>query len=318
MDIAVVGSTNVDLVTYIDRMPVPGETLPARDFALGCGGKGANQAVAATRLGSEVLFVTRIGNDPFAELSLRNFLENGIETHFVSRTDTTSGVAPILVGPDGENSILIVAGANAHLSVADIDRAAEAIARCRLLVLQLEIPLETVYRAVQLGAEAGIPVLLNPAPVPPELDLERIANVDYLVPNVGELQALTRLRRGRPVGQDSGHEVEASAGALLACGIANVIVTLGGEGVLWVNDDHSVRFPARSVEPVDTTGAGDAFIGCLAHCLVHTGDVRRSIELATAYAADSVTRRGTQTAYATAADFRARTGFALPWPTRSS
>lgn len=302
VDIAVIGSTNVDLITYVDRMPEPGETLAARDFALGCGGKGANQAIAAARLGSSVLMVTRVGNDAFGEMSLKNYAANGIDTRFVLRTDTTSGVAPILVDPDGENSILIVAGANAHLSPADVDAAANEIGQCGLIVLQLEVPLDTVYRAIELGRDTGIPVLLNPAPAHPDLDLDRI-RVDYLVPNQGELLKLA----GK-----SDIEPEEAARSLIDRGVRHVIVTLGGAGVLWVHGDGEEHVPAHGVEPVDTTGAGDAFIGCLAHSLVRTGDIRTSIGYAAAYAADSVTRRGTQTSYATAGDFRTRTGFKMP------
>ncbi|HHV22796.1 MAG TPA: ribokinase [Propionibacterium sp.] len=307
MDIAVVGSTNIDLVTYLDRMPEPGETLGARDFAMGCGGKGANQAVAAARLGSEVLLVTRIGNDRFGDLSLRNFTDHGIDTRHVLRTETTSGVAPILVTPDGENSILIVPGANAQLSPADVDAAAADIARCRLIMVQLEVPLETVCRAVDLGAELGIPVLLNPAPVTPDLDLDRITSVDYLVPNAGELQALASGRGGVP----EADPIDA-AQTLVERGIRNVVVTLGSAGVLWATEAETRHIPAHPVRVVETTGAGDAFIGCLSHCLVRTGDVAASIGFAVAYAADSVTRRGTQSSYATAAEIRTRLGVHLP------
>ena len=195
MDIAVIGSNNVDLITYINRMPREGETLEAPKFQMGCGGKGANQAIAAARLGSSVLMLTRVGNDAFAENTVANFAANGVDTAHVLRTEASSGVAPIFVDPEGRNSILIVKGANGLLSPEDVADAAEDLAKTKLIVLQLEIPLETVYAAIEFGNERGIPVLLNPAPAHPELDLDRIKGCDYFMPNESELALLT----GMPV-----------------------------------------------------------------------------------------------------------------------
>ncbi|RFT40572.1 ribokinase, partial [Gardnerella vaginalis] len=143
MEIAVVGSNMVDLISYINRMPTDGETVEAPDFHMGCGGKGANQAVAASRMGSKVLMVTRVGNDVFAENTINNFEKNGIDSKFVMRTDATSGVAPIFVDPQSRNSIIIVKGANAKLKPNDVEKARSEISKCKLIVLQLEIPLET-------------------------------------------------------------------------------------------------------------------------------------------------------------------------------
>ena len=195
MDIAVIGSNMVDLISYVERMPVQGETLAAPDFHMGCGGKGANQAVAASRLGSEVLMLTRVGNDIFAKNTIDNFAKNGIDTRFVLETDSTSGVAPIFVDQDSNNSIIIVLGANNLLSPADIDAASAGIAACKLIVLQLEVPLETVYAAIDFGNAHGIPVLLNPAPAHPDLDIERVKGCTYFMPNETELALLT----GMPV-----------------------------------------------------------------------------------------------------------------------
>ncbi|MEL4356664.1 MULTISPECIES: ribokinase [unclassified Luteococcus] len=299
MDIAVIGSNMVDLITYITRMPQLGETLAGSDFQLGCGGKGANQAIAASRLGSSVLMLTRVGDDSFAEMQVRNFEQNGIDTRFVLPTRASSGVAPIFVDEQARNSIVIVKGANDLLSPADIDAAWEQISGCRLIVLQLEVPLETVYHAIDLGREHGIPVLLNPAPATPELDLARIATVDYFVPNESELALLT----GRPV--ESVQQVEAAVEELVATGMRNVIVTLGERGVLWAADGRTELIEATPVQAVDSTGAGDAFIGCFSHALVSGQDVQTALRLANAYAADSVTRRGTQASYATAEEFAA-------------
>ena len=297
MDIAVIGSNNVDLVTYIDRMPVEGETIEAPDFQLGCGGKGANQAVAASKLGSEVLMITRVGNDIFAENTRENFRQHGISDKYILPTDCSSGVAPIFVDPEGKNSIIIVKGANALLSPEDLEKAREDIAACKLIVLQLEINLETVYAAIELGQELGVPVLLNPAPASPELDLEKVKSVEFFMPNETELALLT----GKPV--ETLDDISAAARSLLDAGIKNVIVTLGSRGVLWASQDGETLLESRKVEVVDSTGAGDAFIGCFSHYFVKTGDIARSLELANSYAADSVTKRGTQTSYATAEEF---------------
>lgn len=297
MDIAVIGSNMVDLITYIDRMPADGETVEAPDFKMGSGGKGANQAVAASRLGSDVLMLTRVGNDMFADNTIRNFAENGIDTTYVLRTEASSGVAPIFVDQNSNNSIIIVKAANNELSPADIDAAAAAIKKCQLIVLQLEIPFETVYAAIRFGTENGIPVLLNPAPAHPDLDLEKIRGCEYFVPNESELALLT----GMPV--DSLDDVRSAAHVLLDAGIKNVIVTLGARGALWVRGNEETLIEGAAVDAKDTTGAGDAFIGCFSHFLVNTGDVERSLRLANSYAADSVTKLGTQTSYASATEF---------------
>ena len=235
MDIAVIGSNNVDLITYINRMPREGETLEAPKFQMGCGGKGANQAIAAARLGSRVLMLTRVGNDVFAENTVANFAANGVDTAHVLRTEASSGVAPIFVDPEGRNSILIVKGANGLLSPEDVADAAEDLAKTKLIVLQLEIPLETVYAAIEFGNARGIPVLLNPAPAHPELDLDRIKGCDYFMPNESELALLT----GMPV--ENPEQAEEAARSLLDAGIRNIVVTLGSRGALWINETHSRR-----------------------------------------------------------------------------
>ena len=291
MDIAVIGSNMVDLVTYINRMPVEGETVEAPDFKLGCGGKGANQAVAAAKLGSEVLMLTRVGNDIFAENTIENFRRHNIDTRYILKSDASSGVAPIFVDPESRNSI-IIKGANKLLTSADIDAAAEDIKKCKLIVLQLEIPTETVYAAVKFGEEHGIPVLFNPAPAQPDLVLDQVKSCEFIVPNETELSLLT----GMPV--DSEDDIRKAAVALHQAGVKNVIVTLGSKGVLWLDQDGKERmFPSFKVKARDTTGAGDAFIGCFSHVYVKTGDIAKAIETANRYAADSVTRLGTQTSY---------------------
>jgi ribokinase len=171
----------VDLVAYIDQMPAPGETLEADDFAMGCGGKGANQAVAAAELGAKVLFVSKVGDDLFAENTISNLMRQGVETRHVGRVPgRSSGVAPILVDRTCQNRILIVPGANRELQPADVDAASADIARCRLVLLQLEVPLPTVYRAIDVARDAGVPVLPNPAPASRSLDLEQVRRCEYV------------------------------------------------------------------------------------------------------------------------------------------
>ncbi|MDR6228698.1 ribokinase [Pseudomonas sp. SORGH_AS199] len=296
--IAVIGSNMVDLITYIERLPVQGETLEAPDFALGCGGKGANQAVAAAKLGSEVLMVTKVGDDLFADNTLANFRRFGIDTrHVIRAPGRSSGVAPIFVQPDSHNSILIVKGANAALGPADIQAAEADLRDCALIVLQLEIALETVYAAIDCGQRLGIPVLLNPAPAVADLSAAHLARLDYFVPNETELALVS----GLPV-QDR-ESAFAAARVLAGRGIRHVVVTLGASGALYVGEEGEFSLPGQPVAAIDTTGAGDAFIGCFAHGRVQGLGLRDAMQRAVAYSALSVTGRGTQTSYPEAAVF---------------
>jgi ribokinase len=297
--IAVVGSNMIDLITYVDRMPEAGETVEAPRFEMGFGGKGANQAVAAARLGSQVMMVARVGDDAFGKNYLENFRDQGIDVRHVSPAPGFSnGVAPIFVDPSGENRILIVKGANTQLSQADVDRAAEDLAACDLILMQLEVPLETVYHTVALAARLGKDVLLNPAPAHPELEVARLAGLTFLVPNQTELALLS----GMPTGSVA--ENEAAARSLLRKGIRTVIVTLGGDGALLVTEAGTRHVPPVRVKPVDTTGAGDAFIGSFAHHYAAARDAGEALRQAVRYAALSITRPGTQKSYAGAAEFR--------------
>ncbi|MBV16268.1 MAG: ribokinase [Thalassospira sp.] len=299
--IAIVGSNMVDLITYTDRMPVPGETIEAPRFEMGCGGKGANQAIAAARLGADVMMVTKVGDDIFADNTIRNFETSGIDTRFVDRVPgTSSGIAPIFVEPSGENSILIIKGANATLSPADVDRAADALRECDLIIMQQEIPLETIYYTIAFGARHGIETLFNPAPADPDLDTRKIEAVTFLVPNQTELATIS----GRKVDNDK--DAEAAARSLIARGIRTVIVTLGSRGALLITSNEPPRrIEPVQVTPVDTTGAGDAFIGSFARYYVESRDLDAALHMAVRYAADSITRSGTQKSYATKREFEA-------------
>jgi len=298
--IAVVGSNNVDLVTYVNRMPVRGETVEAPGFEMGHGGKGANQAVAAAKLGASVFMVTAVGDDMFADGTIKNLALAGVDTRHVKRVaGRSSGVAPIMVEPSGENSILIVKGANADLSPADVERAAEDLKACDLILLQLEIPLETVYATIAFGKRHGVKTVLNPAPATPELDPERVRDVSFFIPNETELAILT----GMPVGTEE--EIGKAAFSLVEKGVETVIVTLGSRGALLTTGLGVRRIAPVRVEPVDTTGAGDAFVGSFARYFGGGLGLEAALGLAARYAADSVTRRGTQKAYASEAQFQA-------------
>ncbi|MEQ4692370.1 ribokinase [Providencia manganoxydans] len=292
MDIAVIGSNMVDLITYTDQMPKEGETLEASSFKIGCGGKGANQAVAAAKLNSKVIMLTKVGDDIFADNTIRNLESYGINTRYVEKVPcTSSGVAPIFVNPNSANSILIVKGANKFLSPEDIERAAEDLKKCKLIVLQLEVQLETVYHAIAFGNKHNIPVLLNPAPAQRTLDLDFACRCDFFVPNETELEILTNM----PV--DTMDNIRRAAQSLLDKGLKNLIVTLGEKGALWMTRDSELLIPAIKVNAIDTSGAGDAFIGCFSHYYVHTGNIADALKKAVLFSAFSVTGKGTQSSY---------------------
>jgi ribokinase len=296
--IAVIGSNNVDLVTYVTRMPVRGETVEAPSFEMGHGGKGANQAIAAAKLGAVVAMVTKVGDDVFADMTIKNFAAFGVDTTHVGRVKgRSSGVATIMVEPSGENCILIVKGANAEISPADVERAAEDLKRCDLILLQLEAPLETVYAAIAFGKRHGVKTLLNPAPATAELDPGKISEASFLVPNETELAILTGML------VETEDQIAKAALSLIAKGIETVIVTMGARGALLATAAQVRRIAPVRVTPVDTTGAGDAFVGAFARYFAAGLGLEAALDRAVRYAADSVTRRGTQKAYATEAEF---------------
>ncbi|MBP2169662.1 ribokinase [Erwinia toletana] len=299
MDIAVIGSNMVDLITYTNTMPKAGETLEAPDFAIGCGGKGANQAVAAAKLGASVMMISKVGEDLFADNTVNNLQAFGIDTrHVTVAPGVSSGVAPIFVDDQSQNRILIVKGANNQLLPADIDAAAAQLKQCQLIILQLEIPLPTVYHAIDFASQHGIAVILNPAPAVTELDIDYACRCDFFMPNETELEILT----GLPVATEE--EVLRAGQTLLSRGLKNLIITLGSRGSVWMQGDSVYRVSPTAVQAVDTSGAGDAFIGCFAHYLVQNGDIRQAMQLASAFAACSVTGRGTQRSYPDAITFQ--------------
>ena len=297
--IAVVGSANIDLTTFTNQFPRPGETIFAPKFNLGFGGKGANQAVAARLCGAEVFMVARVGDDLFGPATIENFRKQGIDpTHVKQVEGLSSGVAPIFVEPGGQNRILVVKGANDALTPADVDAAAETLKTADCIVLQFEIPLETVYHTVQFAHQHGIRCIVNPAPAQP-VDMQALRNLDYLVPNETEAEAIT----GLPV--KSAEDAQKCAEQLLAGGIRQVIITLGSKGSLLAGRGGSEHVPAFSVKSVDSTGAGDAFIGSFAVFLAEGVPEKEAVRRANLYAGLSTTGVGTQKSFYDRARFDA-------------
>ena len=289
--IVVVGSANVDLTTFTDQFPRPGETLFGDHFDLGFGGKGANQAVAAVHCGAKVHMVSRVGDDLFGPATIHNFKKLGIGTRHVRRIKgISSGVAPIFVEKNGQNRIIVVKGANDRLAPRDVDEAAPLIQRADAIILQFEIPLRTVYHTIRLAQRSGVRCILNPAPALP-VELDRLAGVDYFIPNESEAESIT----GRPVG--TVEEAKACARYLLDQGLRRVILTLGARGALLATREGIELIPAFNVEVKDSTGAGDAFIGSFAVFLAEAVPEREAVARANLYAAISTMSVGTQKSF---------------------
>ncbi len=297
--IAVVGSANIDLTTFTEQFPKPGETIFGQKFDLGFGGKGANQAVAARLCGADVTMVARVGKDLFGPATIENFKKQGIDTRHVKEVESlSSGVAPIFVEPNGQNRIFVVKGANEALKPADVDAAAEELRQADCIVLQFEIPLATVYYTIGFAHQNGIRCILNPAPGQP-VDMEALAGLDYLVPNESEAESIT----GMPVGNLA--EAEKCAQKLLAGGIRRVIITLGANGCLLAGPEKREHLPAFPVRSIDSTGAGDAFIGSFAVFLGEGLPEREALRRANLYAGLSTEAVGTQKSFYDRARFDA-------------
>jgi ribokinase len=289
--VAVVGSANIDLTTFADRFPKPGETIFGQRFDLGFGGKGANQAVAARLCGADVFMVARVGSDLFGPATIDNFKRLGIDTSHVKQVEgLSSGVAPIFVDPDGQNRILVVKGANDALKPADVDRAAEMLKAADCIVLQFEIPLETVYYTVAFARKNGIRCILNPAPAQP-VDMRELTGLDYFVPNESEAETITG------IAVRSLDDARGCAEKLTRDGIRRVIITLGSKGCLLAGRELSEHVSAFPVRSIDSTGAGDAFIGSFAVFLAEGLTEQEAVRRANLYAALSTTGVGTQKSF---------------------
>ncbi|WAM38289.1 ribokinase [Leuconostoc pseudomesenteroides] len=291
IDVLVIGSNVMDLISYVDRLPHKGETVEAPSFEMGFGGKGANQAVAASRLGARVAMLTCVGNDNFGVETRANFVANHIDISGVLTGHQSNGVAPIFVESNGDNRILVVQGANTELTPEVLLDKIDLIKRAKVIVLQQEVPMPTNIKAIHLAKKYNIPIIYNPAPAH-KLPLDVLPAVDYLIPNESELTAITKM----PV--STVQETKAAVRRLLSFGVANVIVTMGDRGALWITaGQEATLVDGQDVNAIDTTGAGDAFVGAFAHYFARGESLETAIIQANAYAALSVMTRGTQKSY---------------------
>jgi ribokinase len=286
--VVVVGSANMDMVVDVDRFPIPGETVFGRSFAMHPGGKGANQAVAAARLGSEVLFIGKMGADVFAERLSASMNGQGVNLdHLLVDDALPTGTALIMVDGKAQNEIIVVSGSNMALTPADMESHREAFATAKVVLFQLEIPVGTVLRGAQIARSYGAVVILNPAPAA-DLPDELFGLIDYITPNETEATAMTGLS------VNDVETAEAAGKILLERGVRNALLTLGEKGALLVSADGARHFPAFIVDAVDTTAAGDAFNGALAHYLTQGLAAAEAILKANSVAALAVQKQGAQ------------------------
>ena len=264
-------------------MPEYGSTTMAKIFHIACGGKGANQAIAASRLGADVLMVSAVGNDIFGKMAWENFICNNIDTrHVITAPDMTSGVAVILVETCGQYRSVFYRGTSDALTPEKFFNAANDLKKCGMFVIQLEIPLETVYTAIDFAVENKIPVVLNPSPINKKFSADMACKCKFAIVNEIELNVLTNM----PVDTQEN---------ILAAG--EYLLSRGADGSIWLANDKTEFIPTLKVDAIDSTGAGDAYIGCFVETYARTGKILESIQRASKYAAFSVTRKGTQDSY---------------------
>lgn len=288
-NVVVLGSLNMDLVVRTERIPRPGETVRGHGFTMVPGGKGANQAAAIARLGTAVTMLGRIGQDAFGEAMLKNLREQGVETRYVLvDPEAPSGIAMITVQEDGENAIVVAAGANGRLTPDDVEAARDLLHTAHWLVCQFETPLPVVRHAIALAASVGVRVVLNPAPAYP-IDAAFLQGVYCLVVNETEAETLT----GLPI--DSLAAAEKAARMLQMLGVPIVVVTLGADGAFFVAPETAAHIPAQKVHVVDTTAAGDAFIGGLVSALDRDMPLSEAVRYATCAGTLATTVFGAQT-----------------------
>ena len=285
--VVVVGSINMDLVTICNRVPEGGETLFGEEFFQVPGGKGANQAVAIGKLGTEVTMLGKVGKDSFGKDLIEAMKKSGVNTEYIEEGEKATGIAKIIVEKSGQNRILVVAGANSEVDKAYIDKHLDVIKSCDILVAQLEIPVETVAYALEKAKEFGKKTILNPAPAR-ELSEDIIKNSDLIIPNESELAVITGMKT------DTREEIKLAAEKLLNLGVNNLIVTLGSKGSLHLNKEICEFHSAYKVKAIDTTAAGDSFIGGFVRELKENS-VGEAIEFATKVSAIAVTKKGAQT-----------------------
>jgi ribokinase len=294
--VLVIGSSNTDMIVKAARIPKPGETILGGEFATCAGGKGANQAFAAVRAGAKVTFIGCVGQDMFGERALAGLKAEGINLKYAVRDKSRpSGVALIVVGDSGENSIAVASGSNASLRPTHLRKAKGTLRTAKVVLLQLETPMETVRVAAQMANQAGVPVILNPAPAQ-SLPTALLKRIYLLTPNESEAEILTGMRVRTEV------EAAKAAARLRARGVENVIITMGARGALLATKDFCGLIPAQKVKAVDATAAGDVFNGAVAVALAEGKSLTEAAHFANAAAAISVTRLGAQTSVPTRAE----------------
>ncbi len=289
--VVVVGSINMDLVTVCERAPKGGETLFGHEFFQVPGGKGANQAVAIGKLGTKITMLGKVGKDSFGKELINSMKTNGVDITHIEEGEKSTGIAKIIVEENGQNRILVVSGANSEVDKEYIDRHLDVIKECDILVTQLEVPIETVGYALKKAKEFGKKTILNPAPAK-KLDDEIIKNSDLIIPNESELEVLTEIETETEDG------IKRASKKLLDMGVKNLIVTLGSKGSLHLNKENSEYHFAYKVKAIDTTAAGDSFIGGLVRKLDEE-NISEAIEFATKVSAIAVTKKGAQTSIPT-------------------
>jgi len=288
MPICVIGSCNTDMVVKAERLPLPGETSIGGTFFMNPGGKGANQAVTASRLGGNVTFVAKVGNDIFGRQALQQFQKENINSsHIITDKEHPSGVALIGVDANGENSIIVAPGSNAYLDTRIVQQALNALEDNAIVLLQLEIPIDTVEFAVEKCHDKGLTVILNPAPVQP-LNTNILKYLSYITPNEYEAEMLTGIKI-----KDI-ETAKLAAEKLFAMGVPNVVITLGGKGAYLYNETCAILIPAPLVTAVDTTAAGDCFNGALAVAVSEGFEIKSAVTFACKAASIAVTRMGAQ------------------------
>ena len=283
--ICVIGSSNIDQFSYISKFPSSGETLIGDSFETGFGGKGANQAVMAGLLGADVYMISCLGNDIFGDSTINNFIENNVNVDHVQRVKVSSGVAPIWVNAKGENKIIVIPGANNEIDANKAKASLQEIENVSYLIGQAEIPMDVNHDVFDYAKQNNITTVFNPAPGK-ILESTFLKNIDWLIPNENEFQIIS--------GLDVTDENILEFSKTIPC---NLLVTQGEQGVLYVENDEIIKFKAPKVDAVDTTGAGDAFVGSFVYGLSKDLKVNDAINLAIDKASLSVTKRGTQSSY---------------------
>ena len=283
--ICVVGSANIDQISYVQRIPIDGETIFGDSYQMGFGGKGANQAVMAGLLGADTFMIACLGTDVYKDMTINNFKDKNVKTDFIQIVDGSSGVAPIWVDSNGQNRIIVIAGANEQIDSNKVIKSLEEIGNVSLIVGQAEIPMKVNYEVFKFAKENNITTIFNPAPGR-LLDKQFLTNVDWLIPNETEFEIISNTNLTRENILKFSNKIN-----------SKLIVTLGEDGAIFVNDDKVEEFKAPSVDVIDTTGAGDAFVGAFSYAISENYLVSEAINFAINKASLSVTKKGTQSSY---------------------